>query len=911
MPDPWDTPVMRQYAAFKKRHPDCVLFFRMGDFYEMFGDDAEAVHRTLGLTLTKRQSNIPMAGVPHHQLDTYLARAIAAGLRVAVCDQVQDPKDAKGPVARAVTRVVTPGTVTEPALLTDEQTTTLAAACFTGDNPADPVGLATVEVSTGAFTVRDLPASALPDELARASARELLYADTADGAVPPRVQGVADRLGVHLTPRPAWHFRRDEALEALRDHFRVATLAGFGLDEDSPCARAGGVVLRYLTETQTAGEPTHRGPGVEVPKSTLAHLRPPRLPDPAGELVIDATSLRSLEIERTIRSGSLEGSLLGLFLGGRSPGRCRTPMGKRQLAEWLRRPLGDRARIEARQAGVAVLVEDRRQAGALGESLTGVADASRIRARVALGRASPRDIVSLGQSLARLGPLIDATSDTPALADIHARLRSIRSTLEPLAERIERTCADDVPARLGDGGVIRDGVDAELDETRSLSRDAGQWLANYQAELVAEHDLPSLKVGYNRVFGYYIELPAAQARRAPEGFTRKQTLKNAERYITPELKQFEHKVLNADARALERERVVFDALLDAARDALEPVAAFADTVAELDALLAFADKAHDRGWCRPRIADEPTLTIHGGRHPVLDELLGHDFVPNDIELGVPLPADDTGPDDAPEARTTMDAPSLALITGPNMAGKSTFIRQVALITILAHAGGFVPADRATIGLTDRVFTRVGADDALHRGQSTFMVEMTETAGILNAATARSLVILDEIGRGTSTLDGLSLAWAIAEHLSGAGADAGPRTLFATHYHELTDLEDLRPGRVKNLHVSVREWNDEIVFLHRILPGRTDRSYGIHVARLAGVPRAVTERADAILAELAVEHAHTKREAPAPSGGQLGLFTEYVPHPVVDELREIKLEALTPLEAFDRLRRLRDSLDAER
>jgi len=903
MPDPWDTPVMRQYAAFKKRHPDCVLFFRMGDFYEMFGDDAETVHRTLGLTLTRRQSDIPMAGVPHHQLDTYLAKAIAGGLRVAVCDQVQDPADAKGPVARAVTRVVTPGTVTEPTLLSDEQTATLAAACFTGDDPADPVGLATVELSTGVFTVRDLAAAALPDELARASARELLYADTADGALPPRVQSVADRLGVHLTPRPAWHFRRDEALEALREHYRVATLSGFGIDDDAPCARAAGVVLRYLTETQTAGEPTHRGPGVEVPRSTLAHLRPPRLPDPSGELVIDATSLRSLEIERTIRSGTLEGSLLGLFLAGRSnPGRCRTPMGKRQLAEWLRRPLADRARIEARQAGVAALVEDRRQAKTLAEALAGVSDTSRIRSRIALGRASPRDVVSLGQSLCRLEPILDATAQTPALADHHARLQSSRATLDPLAERIAATCADDVPARLTDGGVIRDGVDPELDEARALSCDAGQWLADYQTRLVAEHDLPSLKVGYNKVFGYYIELPGAQARRAPDDFTRKQTLKNAERYITPELKQFEHKVLNADARALERERVVFGALLDAAAALLEPVAAFSDAVAELDAALAFADKAHDRNWCRPEITDEPALTIHAGRHPVLDELLEHDFVPNDLELGTA---------GSPDADSGIPTPSLALITGPNMAGKSTFIRQVALITILAHAGGFVPADRATIGLTDRVFTRVGADDALHRGQSTFMVEMTETAGILNAATPRSLIILDEIGRGTSTLDGLSLAWAIAEHLGGAGGNPGPRTLFATHYHELTDLEDLRPGKVKNLHVSVREWNDEIVFLHRILPGRTDRSYGIHVARLAGVPRAVTERADAILAELAVEHAHTRREPAPPDAGQLGLFTEYVPHPVISELREIKLEALTPLEAFDRLRRLRDSLDAEK
>ncbi|MEM9374290.1 MAG: DNA mismatch repair protein MutS [Planctomycetota bacterium] len=458
---------------------------------------------------------------------------------------------------------------------------------------------------------------------------------------------------------------------------------------------------------------------------------------------------------------------------------------------------------------------------------------------------------------------------------------------------------DDAPGHMRDGGVIRDGVDARLDEARGLERDAGAWLAEYQSRMMGEHDLPGMKVGYNKVFGYYIELPSAQARRAPAGFTRKQTLKNAERYITPELKEFEDKVMNASGIALERERALFDGLCERARQRVPDMVEYADTVAELDVLLGFADKAHHRGWVRPEIDDARGISIHGGRHPVLDETLGQNFVPNDTELGV---------DAAPA--------SLALITGPNMAGKSTYIRQAALLVVLAQAGSFVPADRASIGVCDRVFTRVGADDALHRGQSTFMVEMTETANILNNTTSGSLVILDEIGRGTSTLDGLSLAWAITERLAGDESSLGPRTLFATHYHEITELEEKLSGRVRNLHVAVREWTteegrQEIAFLHAIRPGRADQSYGVHVAELAGVPKPVTERAREILSALSVQHSKLDTDRVAPparpisNSGQLGLFTEFVPHPAIDELREIKLDAMTPLEAFDALRALQE------
>jgi DNA mismatch repair protein MutS len=462
-------------------------------------------------------------------------------------------------------------------------------------------------------------------------------------------------------------------------------------------------------------------------------------------------------------------------------------------------------------------------------------------------------------------------------------------------------------------------VDAALDEARLLQRDATAWLASYQARLIEVHKLPSLKVGFNSIFGYYIELPQAQARQAPAEFARKQTLTKAERYTTPELKDFEHKVTTAQDRAIERERVLFDELCGRATAVIASISVFARVVGELDVLACFADKAVRRGWVRPTMVQEPVLVITQGRHPVLDELLGERFVPNDVGLG------ETRQRESETAKQGKTAP-LALITGPNMAGKSTFIRQVALIVLLAHAGSFVPADAATIGQTDRIFTRVGADDALHAGQSTFLVEMVEAANILNHATARSLVILDEIGRGTSTLDGLSLAWAIAERLAGTGEEAnrsGPRTLFATHYHELTDLEERLPGLVRNLHVSVREWGDQIVFLHRILPGRTDQSYGIHVAKLAGIPASVVRRAREVLESLAVHHApgkDAKGQArpgrppvlPSPSAdGQLALFTTYVAHPAVDELRELKLDALSPIQAFDALRKLKDMTDADR
>ena len=892
--NPRDTPAMRQYARFKAAHPDCLLLFRIGDFYELFDDDAVRASKLLGLTLTQRTAGVPMAGMPYHQLETYLRRLVAQGVRVAVADQVQDAADAQGGlIERAVTQVLTPGTLVDDALLADDRACTLAAVAFPSLENTEPntvACVALVEVSTGAFTVLSLPAAQLADELARRGVSELIYGQTADGNPPERLAAALRALAIAGTGQPQWHFRMAEATEALCQQFGVTTLGGFDLGTADPLIPAAGAIVRYLRATQA--------PDADPTKAALKHLRPPKR-ESAGECVLlDAASLRALEIDRTLRSAqsplesSIAGSLVGVFTtGGGAPGGsgrslCRTGMGKRLLRDWLVRPPCKLQAVLARQSAVATLVEDRKLAGELAQAVEPVQDVMRIGARVALARSTPRDVVALGRSLQQAAVLEQLMAQVPALAARRAVVRAVLGALGPLAAEIVRTCVEAPPAHLREGGLVRDGVDAALDEARLLKDNAGQWLAKYQAELVGKHNLPSLKVGFNKVFGYFIELPKGQTSRAPAEFSRRQTLTNAERYITPELKEFEDKTTTATTRAVDREQLIFSNL---------------------------CDKAVARRWVKPRMCEEPVLEITGGRHPVLDEVLMGQFVPNDVSLGV---ADGEASDEPGVSAKT--GPALALITGPNMAGKSTYIRQTALLVLLAHAGSFVPADSATVGMCDRIFTRIGADDALHAGQSTFMVEMTEAAGILNNATGRSLVVLDEIGRGTSTLDGLSLAWAITEDLATARPDRPcPRTLFATHYHELTQLAELMPGAVKNLQVAVREHGDAIVFLHRIIAGRADRSYGVHVARLAGVPQRVVRRAGELLETLSVQQqdhgAELRRSEPVrrakakADGGQMALFTEYVPHPAMTELEQIDLAALSPMQAFDTLRKLREMI----
>lgn len=977
--DPRATPAMQQYERFKKMHPGCILLFRIGDFYEMFDDDAVAVSQAIGLTLTQRTAGVPMAGMPFHQLEIYLRKLTDKGFRVAVCEQLMEASLAKGLVPRAVTRVITPGTLVDESLLDESSTVAIAAitlpaqALVSAPDALQVVGVAVCDVSTGEFVTLDCAASSLADVLVRKSVKEVLVADPSGGVAhvgtkaPAWLSTLLAPLGMATSPRPAWHFRSKDSFQCLAQHFGLVTLEALGMRDDEPCAIAAGALLRYVQETQTINPDEVRAAQVQLAqqgvssrgaattsttttpassplagrRTDLRHIQPPRKQDNRGGLLIDTVSLRSLEVERTLRAampmysqsgaasgaGTSDGTLLGLFLGARAGhGACRTAMGKRLLREWLCSPLCDVGQIEERQQLIEGLVLERELAKHVGELLTGVQDVARIVGRVALGRATPRDVVGLAQSLARIVQLPNALKGTPRAQATIAGLLAHCQALTQLASHIESVCVEQPPPHLREGGLVRDGVDAELDEARSLQKDAGSWLSAYQARLIELYNLPSLRVAYNKVAGYYIELPLAQARTAPPELRRMQTLRNAERFMTPELHEFERKATSADARALDRERSLFLQLCDACHELLAPITIAGHVAATLDALLALADKAMARNWVKPRITHDAVLHIEQGRHPVLDELLQTSCVPNDCVLGLQAGA------------TTQSATGarLALITGPNMAGKSTYIRQVALLTLLAHVGSFVPAQAATIGLTDRIFTRIGADDALHAGQSTFMVEMIETARILHNATPKSLVILDEVGRGTSTLDGLSLAWAIVEKLAGSAESNGPRTLFATHYHELTDLAERLPTRVQNLHVAVREWpagddHAQIVFLHRILPGKTDQSYGLHVARLAGMPAGVVSRARQVLDGLAVHAGHNQQvdgaasEQPAASRGrkradtsrvspastqahepaQLGLFatTHFIAHPAVEQLKQMRIENLSPMQAFDALREL--------
>ncbi|HIQ22979.1 MAG TPA: DNA mismatch repair protein MutS [Planctomycetes bacterium] len=860
------TPMMRQYREAKRVCPDALLLFRMGDFYELFYEDAEAAARTLNLALTSREKGagaVPMAGFPHHQLESYLGKLIAAGFRVAVCDQVEDPREAKGLVRREVTRVVSPGTVTEEGLLDPRQSNYLAALV-----PGDPAGLAWVELSTGRFMGAGFPGHQIPDQLARIGPSECLLAESA-GTLP----GVPQE-GMMVTRRPDWAFAPATAREVLAKHFGTAGLEGFGFTdspEDQMAVRAAGAIVDYLNETQ---------------KGSIAHIDRLVPCRPGTVLEIDEASRRSLEITRTLRDGRREGSLLAVL------DQTVTAMGSRLLADWLANPLTDPAAINARLDAVEELVDEPALTADLREALRRVYDVERLLARVTTGRATPRDLSFLARTLRGLPPL-----KAKLTARKSQRLNQLEAAIDlcpPLRSQLDAALVDDCPLSSRDGGFIRAGFDSRLDALRELQSGGKQWIARYQAEETQRTGIPNLKIGFNKVFGYYLEVTNAHREKVPDRYIRKQTLKNAERYITPELKEYEEKVLTAQERAKELEYELFVRLREAVAQARRPLKTTAAVLAEIDVLAALAELARQRNYSRPTIVEEPVLDITDGRHPVLDVLEPEGtFVPNDTRAGAA-------------------AGTILIITGPNMAGKSTYIRQVALIVLMAQMGSFVPARRATIGIADRIFARVGASDELARGQSTFMVEMTETARILNTATSRSLVILDEIGRGTSTYDGISLAWSVVEYLHD---QIGCRTLFATHYHELTDLERSLQG-VHNLNVAVREWQDEVVFLHKIVDGAADKSYGIHVARLAGVPKPVVHRSKEILAQLEEEHLDAQGQAriarPAEQHGgdiQLTLFGP-ADHPLLDEIRAVDLDRTTPLEALQLIRDWQQSLASE-
>jgi DNA mismatch repair protein MutS len=796
------TPMMQQYRDAKARYPGVLLFFRNGDFYELFEEDAELGSRLLGITLTKRDKEIPMAGVPHHALDRYLAKLLHAGHRVAICEQLEDASQARGLIRRGVTRVVTPGTLTEENLLDPRQCNHLAAVFPLGRQ----VGLAWVELSAGQFQAADITWEQLDDELGRLVPSECLCAENDLMRLTERLRAAAPTMAV--TMRPDWTFDPASARAALGRHFGVTTLVGFGFDDGQPCLVAAGALVLYLQET------------LQTNLAHLSRLRPYRMD---RFLFLDEVTRRSLELTRTLREGERAGSLLSVL------DRTVTPMGARLLQEWLVTPLAEAQPIEARLDAVAELKEEQALREELRAQLGEAFDLPRLTARVSTGRASPRDLASVGRTLGLL-PRVKAK----VTARRAALLREQEARLElcpELRAALDAALVDDPPLSSKEGGVIREGYNAELEELRAIMRDGKAWLARFQAQEITRTGIPSLKVGFNQVFGYYLEVTHTHAEKVPSDYQRKQTLKNAERYVTPELKEYEEKVLTAEDKARQREHDLFVALRDQVAAQTNRLLQTSEVLATLDVLASLADLAVSRQYCRPELSSEPVLEIRAGRHPVLDQTLPPGtFVPNDAGLG-------------PEQGLFW------LITGPNMAGKSIFIRQVALITLLAQMGSFVPAASARVGIADRIFTRVGASDELSRGRSTFMVEMTEAANILNNASARSLVILDEIGRGTSTYDGVSLAWAITEFLHDR---VGCRALFATHYHELAELAETLPG-LRNYNALVREWQDDIVFLHQIAPGSADKSYGIHVARLAGVPREVLDRAKEVLGRLEAQH----------------------------------------------------------
>ncbi|MEZ6142337.1 MAG: DNA mismatch repair protein MutS [Zavarzinella sp.] len=796
------TPMMQQYREAKERHPGMILLFRMGDFFETFEEDAELVAKVLGLTLTSRDKQIPMAGFPHHALENHLRSLLKRGHRVAICDQVEDASQAKGLVKREVTRIVTPGTITEDSLLDASQPNRIAAIIPVGNQ----LGVAWVEATTGELFAADFSTSALIDEISRLNLAECLVGEADSSRLPSELLAA---LPVGITKRPDWTFDNHTAREILFKHFGVLTVSGFGFEDQQPCLVAAGGLIHYLQETM---------------KAELTHIRRLNPYYHDKHLRLDAVTRRSLELTKTIRDGQKDGSLLSVV------DRTVTPMGARMLHDALVAPLAERQEIERRLDAVAELLTETNTRREIRDILSEVPDIQRLTTKVSTGRATPKDLAAIRRAV-RLLPKLKAKiagRKAAPLVDLGNKLE----LCPDLRELLDRALVDDPPYNPRDGGVIREGFSPTLDEYRVINREGKQWLANYQAEEIARTGIPTLKVGFNQVHGYFIEITNTHAAKVPDDFIRRQTLKNAERYITPKLKEYEEKAVTAQEKSLQLELDLFQQVREQIAQNTVRLLELADLLALLDFFAGLAELAANKRYVRPLLVDEPELLeIREGRHPVLDQTLPPGtLVPNDVVL-------------------TPDTGLFWLITGPNMSGKSVFIKQVALIVLLAQMGSFVPAAAAKIGLVDRIFTRVGASDELAKGHSTFMVEMTEAANILNNATASSLVILDEIGRGTSTYDGVSLAWAISEHLHD---EIRCRCMFATHYHELSQLaESLH--YLRNYHVQVQELDNDVVFLHKIASGSAERSYGVHVAKLAGMPPTVLERSQVILEQLESRH----------------------------------------------------------
>lgn len=841
------TPIRRQYLEIKKEYPDAIVFFRLGDFYETFDNDAEITSKELDIVLTSRNVakgvRIPMAGIPYHAVDNYLSRLINKGYHVAIAEQVSEP-EGKGLVQREVVRVVTPGTVIEPNLLKNDQNNYLVSVLF----DETKTGIAYVDISTGEFKATEIqsrePYSELRSEILRLKPAEIIV---------PETLKLTEDLSVHITKYAGWHFEPIRSEEKLKSHFNVATLDGFGIKGQTLAIQAAGAVIDYLAETQPAA------------LKLLSHISNYSTSE---FMNLDASTRRNLEITETIRRNETKGSLLHVL------DYAVTPIGKRLLRQWVSQPLLNIDEIYVRQNAVQVLFEKGLLRAELFNQLKKINDLERLTSRVISGHALPRDLVAIRSTLECLPELLRIISEFNAkeLEGFVNKIHLCKNELSLLTNSI----ADEPPATLQNTGIIRSGYSAELDQVIEASQHARDWINNLETIEKERTGLKTLKVGYNKVFGYYIEVSRANSSSVPNEYIRKQTLVNAERFITPELKEYETLVLNAEDRIREIEQRLFKQICEQLSSSSKRLLETSKGIAEIDVLASFAEAAALGSYCKPELSDTQILRIENGRHPVVEKTLqGIRFVPNDSIFE--------------------DGEIIRIITGPNMSGKSTFLRQVALIVLMAQIGSFVPASKATIGITDRIFTRIGAQDEIHAGQSTFMVEMIETANILNHATSKSLLILDEIGRGTSTYDGLSIAWAVIEHIHNH-PNIRARTLFATHYHELTQLSELLPG-VRNYNVAVSESDNNVVFLHKIIPGGADRSYGIHVGQLAGLPKPVIQRSAEILRQLEISSGKAITIQPD-MPQQLMLFPEN--NPILTALNELDINSISPIEALNKL-----------
>jgi DNA mismatch repair protein MutS len=873
------TPAMRQYVEIKDKHRDAILFFRMGDFYEMFFDDAKLASRMLGIALTSRdkERDIPMCGIPYHSAKNYIARLVKEGYKVALCEQIEDTDQANGIVERAVTRVITPGIALDDDLLDSKSNNFIAAASWNSNTS----GFAYMDVTTGQFEVTALPDRAyLYDEIKRINPSELLLlGQSGQGTSVQNLSGREsfDEFPVrNITYLGGYDFQYRVAEERLKKHFDVSSLDGFGFSEMTEGVRAAGALIYYVKQTQ---------------KADLNHIRKCKPYYPQSFLVMDHSTRINLAVMQNIRAGDKSGTLLRLL------DRTNTAMGGRRLRAWLTYPLVDTKKIKRRLDAVEELMDNKVSRMDIEELLSGVYDLERLISRVSLMVAGPRDLVSLKVSLKKIPYLKQLLEQFTSrmIEEIGSKL----DCAEEAVSLIDASITDSPPATTREGGIIKEGYSKELDELRAIGSGGKDWIARLESEERARTGINTLKVGYNRVFGYYITVTKTNLPQVPPDYIRKQTLVNAERFITPALKEWEAKILTAEEKAQELEVKLFKEVTEGVARSTERIQVTASMVAVLDVLTAFSRVSEDKNYVKPEITDSDAIIIEQGRHPVVEDTSTEPFIPNDHRL------------DCKENQ-------IIVLTGPNMAGKSTYIRQVALIVVMAQIGCFVPAARASIGVVDRIFTRVGASDDLSRGQSTFMVEMNEAANILNNATPRSLVILDEIGRGTSTFDGLSIAWAVAEYLHDTPGVLA-KTLFATHYHELTELS-LTKERVKNYNMVVKEWNDRVIFLRKVLPGGSNRSYGIQVARLAGMPQEVIARAAEILKNLergelneagmpriatriskpSVEEAGGQKTLPGLLGGEKD--------PIHEELMHLDLDTITPVEALNILNKIKGMLE---